>query len=521
MDLKNIKSKIILSTIISKYTKLIKKNYLYWGKCLFHKENTPSFMVNDEKEVYHCFGCGAHGDVFSFLMEVHKKPFAEILEELCKTYNIPYKKQNLLPPNNKTQEILKEALTIYVNYLKNTPPIIDYLLKRGIKEASISKFHLGYAPQNQAVMTLLKKYSLEEIKAAGIVSTGTFDRLRDRIIFPIFNEQNKPIAFAGRVITDEKPKYINSGENCLFSKNLCLYNINNIAPHSEDIFLVEGYIDVITMTNYGFTNVVASMGTSVSKSQIFMLLKRTKKIHIILDGDECGTKAAERTINLLLEMLIPGYNIQIGILPHNHDPDSFLRHHPPHAFKNYCKDLSEVLINNIIKNLNLDIPEDLSRAFQRLYTYVNLMQNDSVKASYKIILEKKLKQLSFKYKNNAKGHQNKTLISPPPLSLDIPGLEENIISILLMYPEFLGEFIENLTMIIWKKPEMEEIKNTLILNYNTVLMKELIQEYKNQDKLKKILLYNSSLLEKKEFCKKYLWDLLCLLPMNMDNSLLR
>ena len=95
MDLKNIKSKIILSKVISKYIKLIKKNYLYWGKCLFHKENTPSFMVNDEKEVYHCFGCGAHGDIFSFLMETHKKPFAEILEELCKTYNIPYKKNTM------------------------------------------------------------------------------------------------------------------------------------------------------------------------------------------------------------------------------------------------------------------------------------------------------------------------------------------------------------------------------------------------------------------------------------------
>lgn len=520
MDLKNIKSKIILSKVISKYIKLIKKNYLYWGKCLFHKENTPSFMVNDEKEVYHCFGCGAHGDIFSFLMETHKKPFAEILEELCKTYNIPYKKNTSLPPNNKTQEILNDALIIYGDYLKETPEIKNYLLKRGINQDLIEHFHLGYAPQNKGVLSLLKKYSLEEIKEAGIISSGSFDRLRNRIIFPIFNEQKKPIAFAGRVLTEEKPKYINSGETCLFSKNLCLYNINNVTMNHKDLFLVEGYIDVITMTKYGFTNVVASMGTSVSKSQLFILLKRTKKIYIIFDGDACGIKAAERTINLLLEMLIPGYSIQIGLLPEDHDPDSFLQSHSPQQLTEYCKDLLEILLSNIIKNLNLDLPEDLSQAFHRLYTYINLIQNDSVKASYKIILEKKLKQANFKIKNPSKENKNQWRDKNAINLNEIPGLDENIISIILIYPDFLGDFIENLTMVVLKKPEMEKIKNHLILNYGTPSMMEIIQDYKKQEKLKKILLYNNSLLEKRDFCKKYLWDLLCLLPIDINTDLL-
>jgi DNA primase len=386
MDLKDIKSKIVLSTIISKHIKLIKKNYLYWGNCIFHKEKTPSFAVNDEKEYYHCFGCGSHGDVFSFLMEVSKKPFHQILEELCDIYKIPYKKHLEYQPQNKVQEILLESMELYKGFLEKNLEVKNFLLKRGITQEYIDKFQLGYAPQNGTIIQLLKIHSITSLKDAGLVSMGSYDRLRNRIIFPILNEKNKPIAFAGRSLSNEKPKYINSNETLLFHKNLCLYNINNLPMQVEEIFLVEGYIDVITMTRCGFVNTVASMGTSVSKSQLFILLRRTRKLYLLFDGDEGGKMASQRTINLLLEMLIPGYSIQIGLLPQEEDPDSYLSKYDVNSLKNYFKDIVDILMDYIIKDLNLDKVEDLSSAFNRMNIYINLINNESVKSSYKIIL---------------------------------------------------------------------------------------------------------------------------------------
>lgn len=520
MDLKDIKSKITLSTVISKYIKLMKKNNLYWGKCIFHKENTPSFAVNDEKEFFHCFGCGAHGDVFSFLIEISKKSFNEILEELCLTYNIPYKKNTIKPPNNKLKDILAKALKIYKQFLQEDLNIKNILLNRGISDILIEKFQIGYAKQNGVVVKLLQEYSLHDLKEAGIVSMGSFDRLRNRIIFPIFNEQNIPIAFAGRTILDEKPKYINSSETDLFQKNLCLYNINNIPLQAPEIFLVEGYIDVITMDQYGFPNTLAAMGTSVSKSQLFMLLKRTKKLYLLFDGDEGGHKAAERTMNLLLEMLIPGYSIQIGMLPPGEDPDSFLRHHPSSTLKNYCKDIIEILIANITNGLNLDLAEGLSSAFNNMYTYVGLIKNESVRASYKLILEKKLRQANYKSKpkiQNNNYNNKKTIPSNASVisGIYIPTIEEHIISIIIQHSDLLENFVENLAIIAFKDMELEKIKNNLVLHINDNEFNHIIQEYKNNPRIQKLINYNSSLLSKKEFCKKYLWDLLCLMPLDL------
>jgi DNA primase len=506
MNLQEIKKHVLLSQTVSKYIKLIKKNYLFWGKCIFHNEKTPSFVVNDEKEFYHCFGCGAHGDLFSFLMEVNKKTFTEVYRDLCILYKIPYNNDKLIVPS-KIQEILNKTLEIYKQALLNNIEAQLYLVQRGITEEYITKFHICYACQNTAVTILLGEYTIKEIKEAGIISMGSFDRLRNRIIFPIFNEQNKLLAFAGRTITNEQPKYINSIETALFYKNLCLFNINNMTFQMQEIFLVEGYIDVISMTRNGFPNVVASMGTSVSKAQLFILLKRTKKIYILLDGDEAGAKASERIIDLLLEIIIPGYNIYIGTLPKGEDPDSFFRKYAPDTLKNYCKDIIETLIFKITNDLDLKNPEDLSLAFNCLYTYISKIKNESVKASYKIILEQKLKQANTRIPVGSSLKLNKTYI---------PSIEENIIAIIITYPDLLHEFIENLSFVIFKNIELEIIKNKLILNIQKDNIKNIIEDYKENNKIKTILLYNHTLLSKKEFCKKYLYDLIALMPINFN-----
>jgi DNA primase len=378
----------------------------------------------------------------------------------------------------------------------------------------IETFHLGYANQNQVVLELMKNYTLEDIKNSGIISMGNYDRLRNRIIFPIFNEKKECISFGGRTLKDEKPKYINSNETDVFHKGLSLYNVNYLATSYVQIpiiYLVEGYIDVIIMYKYGYPNTVASMGTSVSKSQLFIILKRTKKICLIFDGDEAGEKAAERTINILLTMINSTYEIIICSLPKGADPDNFLRNNLPKDMENFYKNLFDYLISNIIKDLDLKNPRDVSDGFERLYNYINNIENPSLKASYKLLLENKLKDLIYETKRNS---EKKIIKKTLPY---ISNREENIIMIIVSYPDLLHEFVEHLALVGFKDFELDKIKNNLLLHYNTSNFNNILLKFQEETRIKNLLENNRLLLLKKDFCKKYLYDLLCLIPINTND----
>jgi DNA primase len=526
VNLEEVIKKIILSEVVCKYIKLIKKNTLYWGKCIFHKEDTPSFAVNNEKEYYHCFGCGAHGNVINFLMFVNNKTFLEVLEELCKTYNLPFKKNKDITVinNNTIEEILNFSLKHYESNLENNINVLDYLYKRGIDGSLIKKFRLGYSKENSLVIELMKKYSLKLIQEAGIGSMSTYDRLRNRIIFPIFNEKNQVIGFGGRTLKDEKPKYINSSESNHFHKNLSLYNINNIEYQVSVIYLVEGYMDVISMVANGYINTVGSMGTSVSKFQIFMILRRAKKIIIIFDGDEAGIKATERIINLILSMITPVYEIFICLLPLNEDPDSFLKQ--KRNFEEYTVSLMDFVKKKIIENKNLLKDKDLAEAFTKAEEYTNLIENINVKKSYKLLLESFIKdQLHIikKQKNREEYISNNFQYKKIPKKINnniyMSSREENIISIIITYNDLLNDFIEHLALIVFEDKDLEKIKNNIVLYYNTGNFNGIIEKYKNHEKVIKILQCNKLLLMKKDFCRKYLYDLLCLMP--IDNLSLK
>lgn len=525
INLEEIIKKIILSEIIAKYIKLIKKNTLYWGKCIFHKEDTPSFAVNNEKEYYHCFGCGAHGNVFNFLMFVNNKTFLEVLEELCKIYELPFKKTHGIENinNNIIEEILNFALKYYEINLENNLDILNYLYERGIDGTIIKKFRLGYSKDNSVVIELMKKYSLKLIKEAGITSMGSYDRLRNRVIFPIFNEKNQVIGFGGRTLKeDEKPKYINSSESSYFHKNLILYNINNIEYQVPFIYLVEGYIDVISMVSNGYINTVGSMGTSVSKFQIFMILKRTKKIIIMFDGDEAGMRATERVVSLILSMITPVYEVFICLLPLKEDPDSFIK--KKNKFDEYTITLIDFLKKKILENKDLLKGKDLSEAFTVTEEYIALIENTSVKKSYKLLLEGFIKDELYNLKKKkAQEEYKKNIINDKTIMKKITNTiynnnrEENIISIIITFPDLLKEFIEHLAIVVFKDNEIEKIKNHIVLHYNVESFNQIIEKYKNHERILKILEHNKLLLLKKEFCKKYLYDLLCLMPIDNLN----
>lgn len=517
--IQELQNKIILSDIIKPKVKLIRKSNLFWGCCPFHKEKTPSFAVNDEKKFYHCFGCGAHGNVFNFLMNIEELDFPTVVQNLCIAYDVPYK--GMIKDRHKIQEqqqeilsVLSEAMKLYQEQLKDNEEVQQYLYSRGLTKETIQRFSIGYASQNHVVTVLLQKYTIDILKKSGIVSSGTFDRLRNRIIFPILNEKHQTIAFAGRALGDEQPKYINSSETDIFQKNLTLYNINNISSKTLEIFLVEGYMDVIMMNQCGLSNVVSSMGTSISKGQLFTIFRRTKTLYLVLDGDQAGQIATNRTIDLILDMITPGYRVFIGVLPKSLDPDSFLRNNSPAAFKECFLPLIDFLCKKIVEDLDLKSGDDLAIGFSRIEEQIGKIKNPNIQKSYKMTLNNFIKeqrntQLYKKNYSNLTKKLNKTISY-------IPSAEENIIIIILKYKKILQEHIEQLARISFSNIQLENIKNNLILHIeNQEEYDKIQQEYLNNSHIKNIMDSSKSFLHREEFCSKYLWDLICMMPINI------
>lgn len=516
-----LQNKILLSDIVKQKIKLVKKNNLLWGCCPFHKEKTPSFVVNDEKKFYHCFGCGAHGNVFNFLMQLENIDFPNVVRNLCMAYEIPYtwnkKDIHKVEVQQEITPILLEANNFYQEELVKHQEVMTYLENRGLSRESIKKFSLGYAPQSKIVTTLLQTYSIEQVKNSGIISSGTLDRLRNRVIFPILNEKQQPIAFAGRSLGEEQPKYINSSETQLFQKNLTLYNIHNIPYNSEAIFLVEGYMDVITMDQYGLSMVVSSMGTSVSKGQLFTIFRRTKNLYLVLDGDKSGLMAMDRTIDLILEMISPGYKVFIGILEEELDPDSFLRKYSVEKFKNSFIPLMDFLCNKVIAGLDLQSGDDLAMGFHKIDEQINKIKNKNIQLSYKLVLNNFIRKArnqenssNYGFRKTTNYFQSKSTIRHISY---IPSAEENIMVIILKYKSILEEHIEQLARVSFTNMALEKMKNQLILyiNNNDVYGR-LLEDYLASTYVQKIMEGSKSFLHREDFCRKYLWDLVCSLP---------
>ncbi len=333
---------------ISKYVKLKKLGSNYKGLCPFHSEKTPSFTVSEEKQIFHCFGCGEGGDVFSFLMKHENLEFVDVLKILADNANIVLEKKNVNPELEKTKNILYEinreaGIYFYRNLFKNRRAY-DYLINRDIDKDTIKTFGVGYSSDSwNSLIDYLKSknYNEKDIEKAGLItyhkkSNRYFDKFRDRIMFPIINTSGKIIGFGGRSIdSGNQPKYLNSPETPIFSKRNNLYALNIVKKHnkSDEIILVEGYMDVLSLYKYGIVNSVASLGTALTENQVD-LLKRYKEIYICYDSDSAGKKATIKAIDVMKSMSIKP---KIIPLPENLDPDDFIKKHGVSEFKSLMK----------------------------------------------------------------------------------------------------------------------------------------------------------------------------------------
>ena len=341
--LDELRSRLSVSDVVGEKVKLTRKGREYIGLCPFHNEKTPSFTINEAKGFYHCFGCGAHGDIVRFEMEANGLPFMEAVEKLAHKAGVSmpkFSKEHSLEQQKKQSlfEIMELAVSFYEKALRL--PVgakgLEYFYHRGLTDELIKKFRLGYAPSNNDLKAYLASKGVNEFDMAelGLIATPqdqnkvSHDFFRNRVMIPIFNKQNRPIAFGGRIIGEGQPKYLNSPETTLFNKRKMLYNFNFARDKGFDakrLIVCEGYMDVIALDKFGFSYAVAPMGTALTEDQITEAWKVVNEPVLCFDGDSAGIKAALRSIDRALPILKPGYSLQFMFLPNKLDPDEFLR----------------------------------------------------------------------------------------------------------------------------------------------------------------------------------------------------
>jgi DNA primase len=348
-----IRQAVEIVDVIGDYVQLKKQGRNYFGLCPFHGENSPSFSVSPDKQIYHCFGCGAGGNVFSFLMDIDGLSFQEAAVKLAERANVELQLEGpsinrspQLPEGSKQMIEAHELLRKFYHHLlvntKEGQEALEYLLNRGFTMESIDRFQIGYAlPSWDFVSKLLEKrgFSLELIEKAGLViqreKDGTyFDRFRDRIMFPILDHQGNTIAFSGRSLGGEEPKYLNSPETQIFNKSKVLYNFHlaraSIRKQQQAV-LFEGFADVISANRAGVENGVATMGTSLTDEQIVLLKRNVQAVTICYDSDKAGIEAAFRASNMLSKA---GFAVRVATMPDGMDPDDFIKTHGEEKFKN-------------------------------------------------------------------------------------------------------------------------------------------------------------------------------------------
>ena len=312
--------------------------------CPFHDEKTPSFTVSPRKQFYHCFGCGAHGSAIGFLMQYEGLEFVDAVEDLARAAGLQVPKTGgpqKPRPDTGLYDMLTACANYYTEQLKQHPPAVEYLKQRGLSGEICRDFGIGYAPSGWD--SLIKKLGgdegkLAQLKKVGMLSegkSGAYDKFRDRIMFPIHDRRGRVIAFGGRALSDDGPKYLNSPETALYHKSRELYGLYLARQKSgrlDEIIVVEGYMDVVALAQFGFRNAVATSGTATTTIQVEMLFRAADTVVFCFDGDAAGRKAAWRALEATLPRMREGLQARFLFLPEGEDPDSMVRKEGAEAF---------------------------------------------------------------------------------------------------------------------------------------------------------------------------------------------
>lgn len=456
--LDEIRARVSVVDVVGAKVKLTKKGREYQGLCPFHNEKTPSFTVNESKGFYHCFGCGAHGDIVRFEMEANGLPFMDAVQKLAHQAGLQmpqFTQKDKAEHEEKKSlyEVMEQACAFFEKELRmpaGSEGLKYFTEKRGLSKEIIQKFRLGYAPNNNALMALLKSQGVEEkdMKDLGLIaipedtSRRPHDFFRNRVMIPITNKQGKIIAFGGRVMEKIEPKYLNSPETPIFNKRRNLYNLDKareVAYKEKQLIICEGYMDVIALDRYGFGYAVAPLGTALTEEQIAEAWKVVPEPILCLDGDSPGVKAAMRAVDRVLPILKAGYSLQFLFLPDNMDPDEYLQAHGHDSFAALLKKtrpLIDILWQKYTENEDSSTPEKKALIEKTLLSEVAKITDPTVRSYYAQEIKNRI-YLNFRQTAWQKDAQNQfsTQTALPPRS-ERSGEGENKTS--LFYPNKLG-----------------------------------------------------------------------------------
>lgn len=353
--------------VIDARVPLKKKGREYGACCPFHNEKTPSFYVSPAKQFYHCFGCGAHGTAISFLMDYERLEFPDAVRQLAEHagVEVPVEAGGKNERSNSTlYEVLAEAMAFYQRQLRDTPVAVEYLKGRGLSGDIAAAFGIGYAPAGWDVLNeALRHHEAQNLLAAGLVirrdNGGQYDRFRERIMFPIRDARGRVIAFGGRVLGQDEPKYLNSPETPLFHKGRELYGLYEARQAARDIprlLVVEGYMDVVALAQHGIPYAVATLGTATTPDHLNRLFRVSEEVVFCFDGDRAGRQAAWRALENALPAVHDGRQIRFLFLPEGEDPDSLVRREGQAAFEARlpaAQPLSEFLFDSLLAQVDV------------------------------------------------------------------------------------------------------------------------------------------------------------------------
>jgi DNA primase len=370
--------------IVGRYVQLKKGGANFMGLCPFHGEKSPSFSVSPAKQFYHCFGCGKNGNAISFLMDHAGMNFVEAVKDLAQQYGMQVPEDEGSPEDraraqeqrqkqNTLTTVLERAGEAYRKHLKDSPRAIAYFKGRGLSGEIAKQFGLGYAPEGwRSLASVFPNYDEPLLVESGLVISNTeegsseekrYDRFRDRVMFPIRNIKGECIGFGGRVLGDDKPKYLNSPETPVFSKGRELYGLyearNALREHGFAL-VTEGYMDVVALAQLGFANAVATLGTACTADHVHKLFRFTDSVVFSFDGDGAGRRAARKALDAALPYATDVRSIKFLFLPQEHDPDSFIRAHGSAAFADYIAQatpLSRFLVEAASEGCDLQTAE--------------------------------------------------------------------------------------------------------------------------------------------------------------------
>jgi DNA primase len=371
-------NRVDIVDVIERYVPLKKTGSNFSACCPFHTEKSPSFTVSPTKQFYHCFGCGAHGNAITFVMEYQGLGYVEAVKDLAE--DVGMKLPDFEPRQRKPgadagpdlHAILERASHWYREQLKAAPHAIEYLKKRGLTGKVAARFGIGYAPDGwQGLQAVFPDYADKGLKEAGLVIDNDegrrYDRFRDRIMFPILNQRGAVIGFGGRVLGDGEPKYLNSPETPLFEKGRELYGLSQARlpiRESGRAIVVEGYMDVVALAQHGVEYAVATLGTATSATHIGKLLRQTDELVFCFDGDAAGRRAAWHALEVSLPLLSDQKTVRFLFLPAEDDPDSYVRAHGREAFETKvaeARPLSAFLISELQGRVDMDSVEGRAR----------------------------------------------------------------------------------------------------------------------------------------------------------------